>query len=417
MDIKDSLANNKKHTLSLKKIALSISVFAIFIALTFINFDGNRLDLHDFVVAEVQSGKLKLSVSGFGKLRSKQSRFITATHRSQVEEIYHLPGSRVQSDTIIMLLSNPELVQLLNRSRLALARQKASFEALKLSQHNALLAQQGQLTLLKSELANAQNREEAEGKLIETGIVSALDHKRSQLEVSQLDARVKLAQQQLIQTKALHAQRLQIEHELTREVELSYAAAKADVEKLHVRAGIKGMLQEVNVEQGQSVQVGAPLALVGSELSLLADLQVPEKQASRVQEGQIGIINTFSGEVEARVNRIDPVVRDGRIAIELELTGTLPDNARPALSIEGRVITDTKQAALSLQRPSYIAERSVASLFVLNLKTNQLVKTPIEFGTLAGNAIEIRSGVKAGEQVVISDMSDFKHLAQITITQ
>ncbi|AOT08384.1 efflux RND transporter periplasmic adaptor subunit [Pseudoalteromonas luteoviolacea] len=417
MNIKDSLAKNKKTQFSLKKIVLGIGGCAVFMAIVLGSFDDDRLDIQNLVIAEVQSGQLKLAVSGFGKLRSKQSRFITASHRSQVEQIYHLPGSRVQSDTIIMLLSNPELVQLLNRSRLALARQKASFEALKLSQHNALLTQQGMLTLLKSELANAQNRAEAEGKLIETGIVSALDHKRSQLEVSQLNERVKLAELQLTQTKALHAQRLQIEQELMREVELSYRAAKDDVDNLQVRAGIKGMLQEVNVEQGQSVQIGAPLALVGSESSLLADLQVPEKQASRVQEGQTGIINTFNGEVEARVNRIDPVVRDGRIAIELELTGTLPDNARPALSIEGRVITETKQAALSLQKPSYIAERSIASLFVLNLKTNQLVKTPIEFGTLAGNAIEIRSGVKAGEQVVISDMSDFKHLAQITITQ
>ncbi|MCF6443008.1 efflux RND transporter periplasmic adaptor subunit [Pseudoalteromonas luteoviolacea] len=417
MDIKDSLAKNKKQKPHLKKTFLGIAGSLALIALGFADFNRSELDLHNLVLAEVQNGKLSLAVSGYGTLRSKQSRFITASHRSQVEEIFYLPGSRVQSDTIIMRLSNPELLQSLNRTRLALARQKASFEALKLSQHNALLTQQGQLTLLKSELANAQNREEAEAKLIATGIVSTLEHKRSQLEVSQLSERVKLAELQLIQTQALHAQRLQIEQELMREVELSFSAAQQDVNKLHVRAGISGMLQEVNVEQGQSVQMGAPLALVGSESSLLADLQVPEKQASRVQEGQVGIINTFSAEVEARVKRIDPVVRDGRIAIELELTGTMPDNARPSLSIEGRIITDVKFNALSLQRPSYIAEQSNASLFVLDLNRNQLVKTPIEFGTLVGNAIEIRSGVKAGEQVVISDMSDFKHLAHITITQ
>ncbi|KZN55540.1 efflux RND transporter periplasmic adaptor subunit [Pseudoalteromonas luteoviolacea] len=417
MDIKDSLSKNKKHTPHLKIAFFGITGCIALIALAFSDFDKKDLDLHSLVLAEVQRGKLNLAVSGYGTLRSKQSRFITASHRTQVEEIFYLPGSRVQSDTIIMRLSNPELVQALNRSRLALARQKATFEALKLSQHNALLAQQGQLTLLKSELANAQNREEAEAKLIATGIVSILDHKRSQLEVDQLTQRVKLAELQLTQTEALHAQRLQIEQELMREVELSFTAAQQDVNKLQVRAGINGMLQEVNVEQGQSVQVGAPLALVGSESALLADLQVPQKQASRVKEGQIGIINTFSAEVEARVKRIDPVVRDGRIAIELELTGALPDNARPSLSIEGRIITDIKSNALSLQKPSYISEQSNASLFVLNLNTNQLVKTPIEFGTLAGSAIEIRSGVQAGEQVVISDMSDFKHLAQITITQ
>ncbi|MBQ4838621.1 efflux RND transporter periplasmic adaptor subunit [Pseudoalteromonas luteoviolacea] len=417
MDIKASLAKNKQRKFPVKSLAIGIASCALLIGVAFIDVKSEEVDAPSLVFAQVQSGQLSLAVSGYGQLRSKQSRFITASHRSQVEEIFHLPGSRVRHDTVIMRLSNPDLLQTLNRSRLALARQKASFEALKLSQHSALLTQRGQLTLLKSELANAQIREEAEAKLIAKGIVSALDHKRSQLEVNQLTERVKLAQLQLQQTKALHTQRLQIEQELMREVELSYQAADTDVRNLQVKAGIDGMLQEVNIEQGQSVQVGAPLALVGSEMSLLADLQVPEKQASRVQIGQVGIINTFSGEVQARVNRIDPVVRDGRIAIELELTGALPDNARPALSIEGRIITETKARALSLQRPSYIAEQSTAALYVLNKETNQLVKTPIEFGTLAGNAIEIRTGVKAGEQVVISDMSDFKHLEQIKITQ
>ncbi|MDK1286516.1 efflux RND transporter periplasmic adaptor subunit [Pseudoalteromonas umbrosa] len=417
MDIKDSLAKNNKKNSHFKKVAIGLSGCIALTMLAFTELDDKKLDTQSLVFAEVQSGKLNLAVSGYGVLRSKQSRFITASHRSQVEDIFYLPGSRVRSDTIIMRLSNTELVQSLNRSRLALARQKASFEALKLSQHNALLTQQGQITLLKSELANAQIREEAEAKLIATGIVSALDHKRSQLEVRQLTERVSLAELQFKQTEALHAQRLQIEQELMREVELSFKAAQADVDKLQVRAGIDGMLQEVNVEQGQSVQLGSALALVGSESSLLADLQVPEKQASRVQEGQTGIINTFSGEVEARVNRIDPVVRDGRIAIELELTGPLPDNARPSLTIEGQIITDIKSNALSLKRPSYISAQSNSSLFVLDLNTSQLIKTPIEFGTLAGSAIEIRSGVQAGEQVVISDMSDFKHLEKITITQ
>ncbi|KZW98440.1 RND transporter [Pseudoalteromonas luteoviolacea] len=415
MDIKDSLAKNKKRVLPVKRSVLSVVSALLFLALVFTDFQGESVEHQNVVFAQVQSGPLELVISGYGHLRSKHSRFITSSRLAQVEEVLLLPGSRVTSESIIMRLSNPTLQQALMRNRLALARQTASFEALNLSQKSELLSQQGQLTLLNSELVNAQLREEAEAKLISSGIVSALDHRRSELAVQQLSERVELAKQQLEQTKALHAQRLNVERKLINELELSYQAAKEDVDNLQVRAGIDGMLMEVNIEQGQSVQIGAPLALVGSERALLADLQVPEKQASRVEVGQQGTVNTFSGEVSAKVNRIDPVVREGRILVELELIGELPDNARPALSIEGKVITEKRTSALSIQKPSYVSEHSSSAMFVLNPDTNQLVKTQLEFGKLAGNAIEIRSGVKAGEQVVISDMSDFKHLAQITI--
>jgi len=415
MEIKDSIAKSNKRAMPFKQGVVGLASIMLFVAFAFTDLREESVEQRDLVFAQVQSGPLELVVSGFGHLRSKNSRFITSSRLAQVEEVLLLPGSRVTSDSIIMRLSNPVLQQALMRSRLALARQTASFEALNLSQKSELLSLQGQLTLLSSELVNAQLREEAEAKLISSGIVSTLDHRRSELAVEQLSERVELAKQQLEQTRALHAQRLNVERKLINELELSYQAAKDDVDKLQVRAGINGMLMEVNIEQGQSVQIGAPLALVGSERALLADLHVPEKQASRIEIGQLGTINTFSGEVSAKVNRIDPVVREGRILVELELIGALPDNARPALSIEGKVLTEKRASALSIQKPSYVSELSSSAMFVLNPDTNQLVKTQLEFGKLAGNAIEIRSGVKAGEHVVISDMSDFKHLAQITI--
>ncbi len=417
MDIKHSLAgkkNNKRWPLALV-IILSLSLVVGF-ASSF--SDGSvTINRSDLFFADVTNGPLDLTVSGFGKLRSKYSRFITARYQAQVEQVLHLPGSRVQKDTVILRLSNPALEQQLNRARLTLARQKANFEALKLSQKSEMLNLQANLTLLESELANANLRAEAEHKLIEQGIVSTLDYKRSQLAVAQLSKRVSLAIQQLSQASKLHDQRLQVERDLMSEFELSFKAAQLDVERLNVSAGIEGMLQAVNVEQGQSIQMGAPLAVVGSEHQLLADLQVPEREASRIEIGQQAHINTFAGIVDATVTRINPIVNDGRIAIELELVGALPSNARPALTIEGDIITESLQSALSVRRPSFLGGQGSSHIFVLHPTENLLVKTQVEFGKLAGDNIVILNGVTAGDTLVISDSSDFKHLEKITITQ
>ena len=416
MDIKQSLAGKNKKKRWPLPLAIVMSLILVVGFTAAFTDTSPTIERSELLIAEVKRGPIELTVSGYGQLRSKYSRFITARYQAQVEEIFHLPGSRVKKDTVILRLSNPNLEQQLNRARLTLARQKANFEALKLSQKSEKLNLEANLTLLESEFANANLRAEAEHKLIEQGIVSTLDYKRSQLAVSQLSKRVSLAKQQLSQANELHNQRLQVERELMREFELSFNAAQLDVDKLNVTAGINGMLQAVNVEQGQSVQTGAALAVVGSEHQLLADLNVPEREASQIQAKQKAVINTFAGTVSAVVNRINPIVNDGRITVELELTGDLPNNARPALTIEGDIITDSLESALYVRRPSSLAGNANNHIFVLHSISNQLIKTQVEFGKLAGENIVIHQGVTAGDKLVISDSAEFKHLKNITIT-
>ncbi|RZG04530.1 HlyD family efflux transporter periplasmic adaptor subunit [Pseudoalteromonas sp. CO348] len=413
MDIHTSLAKTAKKPFRRWWLLTTLIVLAA-MGVWMVPHD-QQIDAEMLKFATVQSGPIQFSVKGYGRLRSKISREITTAFAAQVETVLHLPGSRVAPDTVILQLTNPELTQQLHRERLVLARQKANVEALRLSQESERLVLKGQNTLLSSELENAKLREQAERQLVTQGIVSSLDHQRSILTVAQLSERVKLAQQQLSQTSALHKQRIEIELELLKEYELSYQVALQAVEQLQVTAGISGMLQQVHVSQGQAITRGEALAVVGSERTLVADLLVPEREASEIILGQRALVDTFVGQVEAKVSRIVPIVQDGRIAIELTLLGELPSNARPLLTVEGQIFTAKKTAALSLIKPPRATPQSQSQLFVLDKQNNMLIKKSFKFGKLAGNAIEVLEGGLSGEQVVVSEMSDYQHLEKITI--
>ncbi|MDW7550152.1 efflux RND transporter periplasmic adaptor subunit [Pseudoalteromonas peptidolytica] len=414
MDIKISRNKSSRQSPIWRWLGITLSVF---VALSFLlSQEHNQLDANTITFAPIQKSSIQYSVSGYGKLRSKLSREITTTFSAEVSTVEYLAGTKVEPDTVIMRLINPELTQRLQRERLTLARQRASVDALKLSQQSELLTLQGQIALLHSECESAKLREQAERLLVKQGIVSELDHKRSVLTLEQLKTRVLLSEQQLTQMQALHIRSIEIERELLKEYELSHDIAKQAVEQLNVKAGIAGMLQAVNVSQGQAITPGQTLAVVGSERLLVADLLVPEREASEVVIGQPAMINTFVGKVAATVSRVVPVVQDGRIAIELALTGTLPSNARPALTIEGKIFTARIQDALSIPQLPWLSPQSNSDLFVLDKQENVLIKKSFKFGKLAGNAIEILEGGSAGEQVVMSDMSAHQHLKKITIT-
>jgi len=372
-------------------------------------------------IATVEQADFMVKIRGFGRLKPKYQRYLTNTDTAMVEAIHVYPGTIVNKDTVILSLVNPQQAQRLSVARLELARQKASVNEQKINQQSELLERQANLAILKSELQSAELRVDAESKLIEQGIVSSLDYKRSMLNVAQLTERVSIEQQRLAQLKEMHLQRSKIQQELLSQFELNYQVEQHAFDQLQITAGIDGMLQELNVELGQNLVPGTRLAVVGSNKALKAELSVKQADAEKVALNMAAKVNTFSqashGEVDAKVTRIDPIVTDGRVIIELDLQGTLPANARPDLSIEGYVVSNIIPDALTINVPQKAQANSEATLFKLNPDTQLATPTNIEFGTLSDNHIQLLSGATVGEQLIISDLSKWQHLATIKIEQ
>ena len=372
-------------------------------------------------IATVEQADFVVKIRGFGRLKPKYQRYLTNTDTAMVEAIHVYPGTIVKKDTVILSLVNPQQAQRLSVARLELARQKARVNEQKINQQSELLERQANLAILKSELQSAELRVDAESKLIEQGIVSSLDYKRSVLNVAQLTERVSIEQQRLAQLKEMHLQRSKIQQELLSQFELNYQVEQHAFDQLQITAGIDGMLQELNVELGQNLVPGSRLAVVGSNKALKAELSVKQADAEKVALNMAAKVNTFSqashSEVDAKVTRIDPIVTDGRVIIELDLQGTLPANARPDLSIEGYVISNIIPNALTINVPQKAQAYSEATLFKLNPNTQLATPTNIEFGTLSDNQIQLLSGATVGEQLIISDLSRWQHLATIKIEQ
>lgn len=372
-------------------------------------------------IATVEQVDFVVKIRGFGRLKPKYQRYLTNTDTAMVEAIHVYPGTIVKKDTVILSLVNPQQAQRLSVARLELARQKASVNEQRINQQSELLERQANLAILKSELQSAELRVDAESKLIEQGIVSSLDYKRSMLNVAQLTERVSIEQQRLAQLKEMHLQRSKIQQELLSQFELNYQVEQQAFDQLQITAGIDGMLQELNVELGQNLVPGTRLAVVGSNKALKAELSVKQADAEKVALNMAAKVNTFSqadhSEVDAKVTRIDPIVTDGRVIIELDLQGTLPANARPDLSIEGYVVSNIIPDALTINVPQKAQANSEATLFKLNPNTQLATPTNIEFGTLSDNQIQLLSGATVGEQLIISDLSKWQHLATIKIEQ
>ena len=358
-------------------------------------------------IATVEQGDFSVKVDGYGRLKAKYQRLLTSQSQAIVERIELYPGAKVKKDSVILTLLDPALEQAVVTARLELARQQAELKEQTISHQSQLLERDAQIALLNSDLENAELHAEAEKKLFDKNIVSVLDYKRTLLDVRQLGQRLDIEKARQTHLKAMQQERINIQKDLITQYELNYQNIKSRFERLTVRAGLDGVLQTLPVEIGQSVTTGTQLAMVGSDQQLVAQLRVQQNQADQIAIGMNAVVSTFGNVIDAKVLRIDPIVTEGRVMIELDLTGDLPANARPDLTVEGQILVKEIQNTLFIQQPSNSSSFQTKNIFKLTDDTKTAQLTSIEFGTLSGNQIEVINGAQVGDKLIVSDMTQW----------
>lgn len=377
--------------------------------------EGQQVSKNDVWFGTAQSGDLKLEVQGFGKLKSKYQRLLTAPTSGIVEEILLKPGAVVTKDDVILRLHNPDLDQQVVNERLLLNTEQANLRQTKVNNQRELLAQQARLAELEAKFGAASFNLEATTKLVEKGIISQLDHKRAQLETEQLDKQLGIENQRLTQLKAVHEESINIQLEKISQQQGKLASVELKQTQLAIKANIDGVLQKLPVELGQSVPVGEILAFVGGTQQLIAEINVPQNQVEQIQIGQEVQINTRQDITRGQVVRIDPVVSGGTVLVEVDLIGELPSNARPELSVDATIRAGELGNVVYIERPVNVQPGSTGILYRLNQNQDKAQAVQVTFGAEAGQHIQVVSGASLGDRFILSDTSRWQQFESIIL--
>ena len=179
-----------------------------------------------------------------------------------------------------------------------------------------------------------------------------------------------------------------------------------EVDNLHVRAGMTGVLQQLPVEVGQRVIPGTNIARVADPTKLKAQIKIAETQAKDIQINQPASIDTRNGIIPGHVIRVDPAVEQGTVTVDVALDGALPKGARPDLSVDGTIELERLDNVLYVGRPAFAQDGATVGVFKL-ASNGEAVRMPVHFGRSSVNTIEILDGLKEGDQVILSDTSAY----------
>jgi HlyD family secretion protein len=427
MDIQRKGVGKKKAIrLAVTLVVLAAAGVGITIGLAKLKPAAPGVEMSTLWPDQVKKGPMLREVRGLGTLVPEDTMLITARTEGRVERILIRPGTPVKADSVVMILSSPELENILVTAEYALKAAEADYQNLKVNLQKQLFDMQAVEKQFEGDYKVAKQQADVDATLAKEQLIPQVNADISKVKAQQLADRVEIEKKRLAtysdQEKAqLGAQDVKVQ-QLRADLDLK----KGQVEQLKVRARFDGMLQALpppltQVEEGQKVQAGAALGKVAQPKHLKAELKIAETQVKDIVIGLPAVIDTrlagggWNGLIEGNVSRIDPSILNGTVTVDVALKGPLPPVLRPDLSVDGTIQLEKLDNVVFVGRPVFGQQDATVTLFKIDPDGRYASKVKVTFGRSSVNTIEVKEGLKVGDRVILSDMSAYDNYDRIKL--
>jgi HlyD family secretion protein len=406
MDVpREGVAEKKRKRRILIIAASVIGLILATLGLSRLKPAAPSVDRSSVWIDTVKRGPMVRQVRGLGTLVPEEFRWLPATTEASVEKILIWPGTKVEAGDVILELTSPELEQSAHEAESKAKAAEAELATEKATLQRETLDQESKAAAAHSAYEQAKMERQTNDQLAKNGLVADLVYKTSKIKEENCQKTDEIEQ------KRYAFARDSIEPQIASKqaaVDQANQLAKLkldQVEALHVKAGMAGVLQALPVQVGQRVKPGDNLARVADPTKLKAQIKIAETQAKDIQPAQQAIIDTRNGVVNGHVTRVDPAVEQGTVTVDVAFDEPLPKGARPDLSVDGTIELERLDNVVFVGRPAFGQENNTVGMFKLVPGSNDAVRTSVKLGKSSVNTIEIVSGLNPGDQVILSDTS------------
>jgi HlyD family secretion protein len=355
-------------------------------------------------IDSVKRGPIVIERKGLGKLAPEEIIVIPSLQDGQVIKVPVKSGQKVTPDTVLMVLTNPDMDLATDDLGWQVKQAQATYADLKVKLQSQRFDQQASVASAENALKQASLNKDKDEQLFKFQLQTELNVKLTTANWEQATNHFQTEKQKLDIMKdstdaQLESAKVQID-----KLQATWERKKQQLTELTIRAGTEGVVQELTLQVGTHVAAGTVVAKV-AQAKLQAELQIAETQAKDILLGQKASIDTRNGIIPAHVVRIDPNVINGTRTVDCKLDGPLPSGAVPDLSVDGTVEIQRLADVVYIGRPVFGQPDSSVGIFKLEPDGKGASRVTVKLGRGSVNTIEVVDGLKVGDQVILSDMS------------
>ncbi|HYN85050.1 MAG TPA: HlyD family efflux transporter periplasmic adaptor subunit [Pyrinomonadaceae bacterium] len=411
---KNTARNKKLRTMGLAVVAVA-AIAAITFAVSRMKPAAPGVVRSTVLIDTVKRGSMLRQVRGTGTLVPEDVRVIAASTEGRVERIHVQPGAEVGAGTVLIELVNPELQQSVVDIEYQIRAAEADLNNLRAQLDSQRMGQQAAAATVHAEYQQAKIQADTDATLAREGLIPELNVRLSRVRAEELANRYSIEQKRLEGRKRSDEAQIGAQQARVNQLKAQMELRRTQVGTLSVVAGTSGVLQQMQVEVGQQVTPGTVLARVVEPRNLKAELRIAETQAKDIALGQQASVDTRNGVIPGRVVRIDPAAEQGTVRVDVALEGDLPPGARPDLSVDGTIELERLENILYVGRPTFGQSNATVGMFKLEPGGQTAVRATVRLGRSSVNTIEVVEGLQEGDQVILSDTSQWDAFNRIEL--
>jgi HlyD family secretion protein len=363
--------------------------------------------------AVVDEGPVEATVSAAGIVVPEVEKVLSSPADARVLKILQRAGTRVAKGDPIVLLDLSEQVLAGERLDQSLALKLNQQSQKKLDLEEKLISLKSQTEIKNLQLQSLREQLARSRALHEQGLVS-LETLR-QAELAEAQAAVELRKLEEERANAERSTRLQVKglalEMATVRKERSQAAH--ELELATAKADRDGVVTWTVTEEGAAIHKGDVIARIADLSSYRVDATVSDVHALRLTAGLPVAVRVGNDTLDGTIANVVPTVQNGVITISVALQEKTSPLLRPHLRVDVYVITDRKARALRLKRGPFLNGEGPQDVFVV--RGGRAIRTKAEIGIVGLDRCEVSRGLRAGDEVVISDMRDYAYAEQLRL--
>lgn len=386
----------------------AIGVAAVVCIAVLILFMRSSVNRKDLVFSEVDNGTIEVSVSASGKVVPAFEEIINSPINTRIVEVYRKGGDSVDVGTPILKLdlqsTETEYKKLLDEEQM----KRYQLEQLKVNNNTYLsdLSMQVKISAMKLNRMEVELRNERYLDSLGSGTTdkvrqAELNFNTGKLELEQL--RQQYANESKVKEADLKVKELEFNI-----FSKSLAEMKRTLDDAQIRSPRKAILTYINNQVGAQVAEGSQVAIISDLSHFKVEGEIADTYGDRVAAGGRAIVKIGNEKLEGTVSSVTPLSKNGVISFIVQLNEDNNKRLRSGLKTDVYVMNAVKEGVLRLANASYYVGRGEYELFVQDSK-DEIVKRKVQLGDSNFEYVEVVSGLKPGDKVVVSDMSSYKN--------
>lgn len=369
--------------------------------------DAGKSARTDIVFSVVDEGSIDVSVSASGKVVPAFEEIINSPINSRILEVYKKGGDSVEIGTPILRLDLLSAETDYKKQLDEVQMNELKLEQLRIQNRSKLSEMEMQLKVSRMELNRKAVELRNEQYLDSLGAGTTDKVRQVELDYNVSKLKLEEDEQKFINEQATADADLKVKELELNIARKTLAETKRTLDDARIKAPRKAILTYVNTEIGAQVAQGEKVAIVSDLSHFKIEGEIADTYGDRIAAGSRAVVKVGKEELAGTVTDVTPLSKNGVMSFSVRLEQDNHKRLRSGLKTDVYVLTAVKDSVMRIANGSYYVGPGEYELFVRS--GNELLKRKVQLGDSNYELVEVVGGLKPGDQVVVSDMSNYKN--------